>query len=65
MLKIILRNGESIEKALKRYKRKQRSVKQLQQLRERKEYKKKSVLKREAKKKAIYLNKYQEENRKD
>ena len=65
MLKIILRNGESIEKALKRYKRKQRNVKQLQQIRERKEYKKPSVLKREAKKKAVYLNKYLEENSKD
>ncbi len=62
MLKIVLRNGESIDKALKRYKRKQRSVKQLQQLRERKEYKKKSLRLREAKKKAIYRNKYLQEN---
>ena len=65
MLKITLKEGESIEKALKRYKRKQRNVKQLQQIRERKEYKKKSVRKREAKKKAIYLNKYLEENSND
>ncbi|GAB5398589.1 MAG: hypothetical protein Aureis2KO_01740 [Aureisphaera sp.] len=65
MLKIILRDGESIEKALKRYKRKHRNVKQMQEIRERSEYKKKSVRLRELKKKAIYRNRFLEENSKD
>ncbi|MDC8004544.1 30S ribosomal protein S21 [Aureisphaera galaxeae] len=65
MLKIILREGESIDRALKRYKRKHRNVKQMEQIRERKEYKKKSVRLREEKKKAIYRNRYLEENTKD
>ncbi len=65
MLKIILREGENIEKALKRYKRKHRNVKQMQQIRERSEYKKKSVRDRETKKKAIYRNRFLEENSKD
>lgn len=65
MLKIIVREGESIERALKRYKRKHRNVKQMQQIRERREFTKPSEARRETKKKAIYRNRYLEENSKD
>ena len=46
MLKIIVKEGENIDRALKRYKRKYRDVKVLQQLRERKQYTKPSVQRR-------------------
>lgn len=65
MLKIIVKEGESIERALKRYKRKHRDVKQMKEIRQRQEFTKKSVLKRETKKKAIYKSKYLRENSKD
>lgn len=65
MLKIIIREGESIERALKRYKRKHRNVKQMQQIRERREFKKPSEERRETKKKAIYKQQYLLENSKD
>ncbi|SEB77859.1 SSU ribosomal protein S21P [Tenacibaculum sp. MAR_2009_124] len=54
MLKIIVKEGENIDRALKRYKRKYRDVKVLQQLRERKQYVKPSVLRRAEVKKAAY-----------
>ena len=65
MLKIIVKEGESIERALKRYKRKHRNTKQMQQIRERQEYKKPSEERRETKKKAIYSNRYLEQNSSD
>ncbi|CAM1374348.1 30S ribosomal protein S21 [Tenacibaculum xiamenense] len=54
MLKIIVKEGENIDRALKRYKRKYRDVKVLQQLRERKQYVKPSVLRRAEIQKAAY-----------
>ncbi|MGG8495690.1 30S ribosomal protein S21 [Tenacibaculum sp. TC6] len=54
MLKIIVKEGENIDRALKRYKRKFKDVKMLQQLRERKQYVKPSVLRRAEVKKAAY-----------
>lgn len=54
MLKIIVKEGENIDRALKRYKRKFRDVKVLQELRERKQYVKPSVLRRAEIKKAAY-----------
>ena len=59
MLKIIIKEGESIDRALKRYKRKTRNVKLKEQIRERQHYTKKSDRKRQelqkAQHKAAYL----------
>ena len=49
MLKIIIKEGENIDRALKRYKRKTRNTKLLNQLRENKQYTKKSVKRRKQK----------------
>ncbi|SFU68402.1 small subunit ribosomal protein S21 [Pustulibacterium marinum] len=54
MLKTIVKEGESIERALKRHKRKFRNTKVLNQLRERQHYTKPSVAKRKAKMKAAH-----------
>ncbi len=54
MLRIIVKEGENIDRALKRYKRKYRNVKVLQELRDRKQYVKPSVLRRAEIKKAAY-----------
>ncbi|CAL2085558.1 30S ribosomal protein S21 [Tenacibaculum sp. 190524A02b] len=58
MLKIIVKDGENIDRALKRYKRKFRDVKILQQLRERKQYTKPSVARRAEVKKAAYKEQF-------
>ncbi|NQY06277.1 MAG: 30S ribosomal protein S21 [Flavobacteriaceae bacterium] len=58
MLRVILKPGESIERALKRYKRKHRNVKLHEQLRDRKHFKKKSEKQRELIKKAQFKEKY-------
>ena len=58
MLKIDVKPGENIERALKRYKRKVRKVRQLNQIREKKNYTKKSARRRETIKKAIYRQQY-------
>ena len=55
MLRIVVKEGENIERALKRYKRKFRDVKVLQELRSRKQFIKPSVAKRAQNKKAAYL----------
>lgn len=47
MLIIEIKQGESIDRALKRYKQKVRKVKQVQQLRENQHFTKKSVARRE------------------
>ncbi len=57
MLIIPVKEGESIDRALKKYKRKVDSTKVLKQLRERKQYTKPSVERRQAKIKAIYKQK--------
>ncbi|MBO0331260.1 MULTISPECIES: 30S ribosomal protein S21 [Flavobacteriaceae] len=58
MLKIEVKSGESIERALKRYKRKYRNTKRLDQIRSRQEYIKKSVERRKTLKKAQYKQKF-------
>lgn len=58
MLKIEVKSGESIERALKRYKRKYRNTKRLEQIRDRQEYTKKSVRRRKTIKNAEYREKY-------
>ncbi|CAA0243183.1 30S ribosomal protein S21 [Tenacibaculum maritimum] len=54
MLIIQVKEGEKIDRALKRYKRKYRNTKVLQDLRKRKQFTKPSVRRREEKKKAQY-----------
>lgn len=58
MLKTVVKEGENIERALKRYKRKFRNTKVLQQLRDRKQYTKPSEAKRKTKQKAVYKEQY-------
>ena len=58
MLKIEVKSGESIERALKRYKRKYRNTKRLEQIRDHQEYTKKSVSRRKTLKKAQYKEKF-------
>lgn len=55
MLIIKIEEKDTIEKALKRLKRKFDKTKVVKELRERKYFTKKSVRKREQKKKAIYI----------
>ncbi len=55
MLKIHVKEGENIERALKRLKRKFSSTKTLQELRERKTFSKPSVVKRAQRQKATYV----------
>ncbi|MDW5287368.1 30S ribosomal protein S21 [Formosa sp. 3Alg 14/1] len=55
MLKIIVKEGEQIDRALKRYKRKHRNVKVMQNLRENQFFTKPSVKKRRENQKAAYI----------
>ena len=55
MLVIQVKEGDNIERALKKYKRKFERTKTLKELRSRKNYIKPSVLNREANKKAVYV----------
>ncbi|MFV0530091.1 MAG: 30S ribosomal protein S21 [Flavobacteriales bacterium] len=57
MLIIPVKEGESIDRALKKYKRKVDSTRILKQLRLRKQFTKPSVEKRQAKIRAIYRQK--------
>lgn len=59
MLIIPVKEGESIERALKKYKKKYDKTNVVKQLRGRKEFIKPSVLNRQAKIKAIYKQKMQ------
>ncbi|MCB0372525.1 MAG: 30S ribosomal protein S21 [Muricauda sp.] len=61
MLRIEVKPGESIERALKRYKRKYRNTKRLEQIRDRQEFTKKSVERRKTIKKAQYKAKFLQE----
>lgn len=61
-MKIEIKEGENIDRALKRYKRKYRRTKVLEQIKERKHYIKQSTRLREAIKKAEYRQKYELEN---
>lgn len=62
MLIVKVNEGETIEKALKRFKRKEQQTKLVKQLRERQEYVKPSVEHRKKMKKAIYANKFRLDN---
>ncbi|GAL66089.1 30S ribosomal protein S21 [Jejuia pallidilutea] len=55
MLKIIVKDGENIERALKRYKRKHRNIKVMQNLRENQYFTKPSVKRRREIQKAAYI----------
>ncbi len=55
MLKIIIKEGENIERALKRYKRKHRNIKIMQNLRENQYFTKPSVKRRREIQKAAYI----------
>ncbi len=55
MLQIPVKEGESIERALKRYKKKFDRTKVLRQLRARKQFTKPSVIRRQQKIKAAYV----------
>ncbi|AZJ36941.1 MULTISPECIES: 30S ribosomal protein S21 [Tenacibaculum] len=58
MLIIQVKEGENIDRAIKRYRRKYRNTKVLQEIRERKEYTKPSVSRREQLKKAQYKEQF-------
>tara|TARA_R110000868_G_scaffold27421_8_gene104111 strand:- start:255 stop:449 length:195 start_codon:yes stop_codon:yes gene_type:complete len=55
MLKIIVKDGENIERALKRYKRKHRNIKVMQNLRDNQFFTKPSVKRRREIQKAEYI----------
>lgn len=55
MLIIQVKEGENIDRAIKRYRKKHRNVKLLRELRDRKQYRKPSVHKREQLIKAKYI----------
>ncbi|RED50420.1 30S ribosomal protein S21 [Seonamhaeicola aphaedonensis] len=55
MLKIIVKEGENIERALKRYKRKHRNIKVMQNLKENQYFTKPSVKRRQEIQKAAYI----------
>ncbi|MFY0712493.1 30S ribosomal protein S21 [Seonamhaeicola sp. NFXS20] len=55
MIKIIIKDGENIERALKRYKRKHRNVQVMQNLRENQFFTKPSVKRRREIQKAAYI----------
>lgn len=55
MLVIQVKEGDNIERALKKYKRKYEKTKVLRELRNRKNFTKPSIENREQKKKAIYV----------
>jgi small subunit ribosomal protein S21 len=57
MLIIPVKEGESIEKALKKYKRKVEKIGLVKELRERQKFTKPSVARRDVIKRAIYINK--------
>ena len=58
MLRIVIKEGESIERAVKRYRRKVKNVKLKEQIRERKHYTKKSDQRRKEIEKSRYREAY-------
>jgi small subunit ribosomal protein S21 len=58
MLRILVKDDENIDRAIKRYRRKFNKTQILKQLRSRKEYKKPSVEKREQLQKAQYREEF-------
>ena len=65
MLKVEVRKGQSVEKAISIFKKKVKQSGLMLELRERSYYRKKSDLLREQKKKAILRNKYKVLKEKD
>jgi small subunit ribosomal protein S21 len=65
MLIVKIKEGENIERALKRYKRKVNQTKQPIRLRKNEEFIKPSVKRREEKKKAIYIQKLRDAENRD
>ena len=61
MIIIPVKEGESIERALKRYKRKHRDVKIMNNLRENKHFTKKSVARRREIQKAAYIQRLRDQ----
>ena len=55
MIIITIKEGENIERALKRYKKKFERTGALKELRRRKQFDRPSVINREARQKAIYI----------
>lgn len=55
MIIIKVKEGENIDRALRRFKRKFERTGTLKEIRERKEFKKPSVLKRQKMQKAVYI----------
>jgi len=61
MIIITVKEGENIERALKRYKRKHRNVKTMQNLRENQQFTKKSVKRRREIQKAQYIQRLKDQ----
>ena len=61
MLRVIINDGEKIERALKQFKRKCNNTKLIQELRSRKEFEKPSVKARKQRLKAKYIQKLHNE----
>ena len=61
MIKIEVKEGEHIDRALKRYKRKHRNVQLMQNIRANEFYTKKSVKRRKTIQKASYLQRMKDE----
>ena len=59
MIVIPIKEGENIERALKKFKRKFEKTGVIKELRSRQAYLKPSVIKREVRKKAVYVQKLQ------
>ena len=61
MIIVPVKEGENIERALKKYKRKFEKTGVVKELRQRQKYTKPSIIKREAKLKAIYIQQLRNE----
>lgn len=61
MIVVPIKEGENIERALKKFKRKFEKTGAMRELRSRQSFEKPSVVKREQKKKAIYIQQLQRE----
>jgi len=60
MIVVPIKEGENVDKALKKLKRKFEKIGVVRELRRRQKFTKKSVLMREQKKKAVYVQKLRE-----
>ncbi len=65
MLIIKIKEGENLERALKRFKRKFNETKMIPKLRANEQFIKPSVKKRQQKLKAVYIQKLRDEERRD